>query len=187
MTIGKYAALQQIGHKSWYANGKTWQVSFMAYEMFKDKVELNGMPDLAEVDTIVANTFSDIPSDDDGLRKYQSQLVRFKNVYFQDGGEKNFSVYHTTQNADQNRTLVDREGNTRIVRTSGYATWCEKPLPVGNIDLVGIMSYYNDAWQIMMLDYEGVIQVGDVPALRRIRMMSALSKTLSRALQPVVG
>ena len=166
MTIGKYAALQQIGHKSWYANGKTWQVSFMAYEMFKDKVELNGMPDLAEVDTIVANTFSDIPSDDDGLRKYQSQLVRFKNVYFQDGGEKNFSVYHTTQNADQNRTLVDREGNTRIVRTSGYATWCEKPLPVGNIDLVGIMSYYNDAWQIMMLDYEGVIQVGDVPGTK---------------------
>lgn len=166
MTIGKYAALQQIGHKSWYANGKTWQVSFMAYEMFKDKVELNGMPDLAEIDTIVANTFSDIPSDNASLRKYQSQLVRFKNVYFQDGGEKNFSVYHTKENAEQNRTLVDREGNTRIVRTSGYATWCEKPLPVGNIDLVGIMSYYNDSWQIMMLDYEGVIHVGDVPGTK---------------------
>lgn len=166
MTIGKYAGLQQIGHKSWYADRKTWQVSFMAFQQFSEHTELNGMPSYASIDTLVANTFSDIPSDTEGLRKYQSQLVRFKNVYFADGGQKNFSVYHTKVNEEQNRTLVDREGNTRIVRTSGYATWCEKRLPTGNIDLVGIMSYYNDSWQIMMLDYEGVINVGEVPGAK---------------------
>lgn len=166
MTIGKYAGLQQIGHKSWYADRKTWQVSFMAFQQFSEHTELNGMPSYASIDTLVANTFSDIPSDTEGLRKYQSQLVRFKNVYFADGGQKNFSVYHTKVNEEQNRTLVDREGNTRIVRTSGYATWCEKRLPAGNIDLVGIMSYYNDSWQIMMLDYEGVINVGEVPGAK---------------------
>lgn len=163
MTIGKYAGLQQIGHKSWYADRKTWQVSFMAFQQFSEHTELNGMPSYASIDTLVANTFSDIPSDTEGLRKYQSQLVRFKNVYFADGGQKNFSVYHTKVNEEQNRTLVDREGNTRTVRTSGYATWCEKRLPAGNIDLVGILGYYNDSWQILMLDYEGVINVGEVP------------------------
>ncbi|MEZ3577117.1 MAG: hypothetical protein K1W01_06460 [Muribaculaceae bacterium] len=166
MTIGKYAGLQQIGHKSWYADRKTWQVSFMAFQQFSEHTELNGMPSYASIDTLVANTFSDIPSDTEGLRKYQSQLVRFKNVYFADGGQKNFSVYHTKVNEEQNRTLVDREGNTRIVRTSGYATWCEKRLPAGNIDLVGILGYYNDSWQILMLDYEGVINVGEVPGAK---------------------
>ncbi len=163
MTIGKYAGLQQMGHKSWYANGKSWQVSFMPYQEFKSKVELNGMPKLNTIDTLIANTFSDIPNDNDGLRKYQSQLVRFKNVYFAEGGQQNFSVYHTKVNEEQNRTLVDREGNTRIVRTSGYATWCEKRLPAGVIDLVGIMGYYNDSWQIMMLDYEGVMDPVELP------------------------
>lgn len=166
MTIGKYAGLQQIGHKSWYANYKTWQVSFMAYQQFKEKALLNGMPELDKIDTLVVNTFSDIPSDNESLRKNQSRLVRFKNVYFADGGQKNFSVYHTKVNEDQNRTLVDREGNTRTVRTSGYATWCEKRLPAGNIDLVGILGYYNDSWQILMLDYEGVINVGEVPGAK---------------------
>lgn len=166
MTIGKYAGLQQIGHKSWYANYKTWQVSFMAYQQFKEKALLNGMPELDKIDTLVVNTFSDIPSDNESLRKNQSRLVRFKNVYFADGGKKNFSVYHTKVNEEQNRTLVDREGNTRIVRTSGYATWCEKQLPAGNIDLVGILGYYNDSWQILMLDYEGVINVGEVPGAK---------------------
>lgn len=166
MTIGKYAGLQQIGHKSWYANYKTWQVSFMAYQQFKEKALLNGMPELDKIDTLVVNTFSDIPSDNESLRKNQSRLVRFKNVYFADGGQKNFSVYHTKVNEEQNRTLVDREGNTRIVRTSGYATWCEKRLPAGNIDLVGILGYYNDSWQILMLDYEGVINVGEVPGAK---------------------
>ena len=163
MTIGKYAGLQQIGHKSWYSNGNTWQVSFMAFERFKEHVELNGMPEAANIDTLKMNTFSDVPSDPEGLRKYQSQLIRFQNVYFQEGGEANFSVYHTSENNDQNKTIVDREGGTLTVRTSGYATWCEKRLPVGNIDIVGIMSYYNGAWQLLMIDYEGVIAVGDRP------------------------
>ena len=163
MTIGKYAGLEQMGHKSWYANGKTWQVSFMPYETFETKAKLNGMPDIAKIDTLTINTFADIPNDVDGLQKYQSQLVRFRNVYFADGGQKNFSVYHTKVNEEQNRTLVDRNGSTLIVRTSGYATWCEKRLPAGVIDLVGIMSYYNDSWQILMIDYEGVMPAVEMP------------------------
>lgn len=163
MTIGKYAGLEQMGHKSWYTNGKTWQVSFMPYETFAMAAQLNGMPDIAEIDTITVNTFADIPNDVAGLQKYQSQLVRFRNVYFADGGQTNFSVYHTKENEEQNRTLVDRNGSTLIVRTSGYATWCEKRLPAGVIDLVGIMSYYNDSWQILMIDYEGVMPAKEIP------------------------
>ena len=72
MTIGKYAGLQQMGHKSWYTNGKTWQVSFMAFQQFKEKAMLNGMPQLDKIDTLVVNTFSDIPNDAESLRKYRA-------------------------------------------------------------------------------------------------------------------
>ncbi|MDE6207129.1 MAG: choice-of-anchor J domain-containing protein [Muribaculaceae bacterium] len=163
MFIGKYAGLQQMGRPSWYANGKSWQVSFMSLEYFTQHAELNGIPVAADIDTLTVNSFSEISATPEGLRKWQSQLVRFKNVYFADGGQKNFSVYHSSSNDDQNRTIVDRNGGTMIVRTSGYASFAEDKLPTGNVDVVGILSYYNSAWQIILNDREGVIAVGNVP------------------------
>ena len=163
MTIGKYAGLQQMGRKSWYANGKSWQVSFMSLERFTDKVQLNGIPQPALIDTLTVNTFSEITATPEGLRHWQSRLVRFKNVYFAEGGEKNFSVYHGSSNEDQNRTIVDRNGGNLTVRTSGYASFAEDRLPAGNVDVVGILSYYNSSWQIILIDRDGVIEVGDVP------------------------
>lgn len=163
MYIGKYAALQQIGRPSWYANGKTYQVSFMSLEYFQRHAELNGVPEAEKIDTLVVNSFADISPTAEGMRKWQSQLVRFKNVYFVDGGQKNFSVYHSSANEDQNRTIVDRNGGTMIVRTSGYASFAEDRIPTGNVDVVGILSYYNTAWQIILIDRQGIIEVGDVP------------------------
>lgn len=163
MYIGKYANLMQMGRPSYYQNGHSWQVSFMSLEYFQEKVQLNGVPQPALNDTLIVNTFSDISADPEGLRKWQSQLVRFKNVYFADGGQKNFSVYHSSANEDQKRTMVDRNGATLTLRTSGYASFCEDRLPVGNCDVVGILSYYNSAWQVILNDRQGVIEVGDVP------------------------
>lgn len=167
MEIGKYASLQQIGRKSWYENGKSWQVSFMAPETFYARAELNGYPDLAKIDTLTMSTFSDIQKQTpECLRTMQSRLVRFKNVYFQDGGKRKLSVWHTKENDEQNTTIIDRNGATLTVRTSGYSTFFNTTLPVGNIDIVGILSYYNDSWQLMLLDGEGLIRVGDLPGTK---------------------
>ncbi|MCM1066143.1 MAG: DUF5689 domain-containing protein [Muribaculaceae bacterium] len=175
--IGKYAGLQQIGRKSWYENGNTWQVSFMAPAFFEDRAELNGEPSRKMIDTLTVNTIADLTSVPYTLKgtefegetnkdiitaMWQSQLVRFKNVYFEEGGKRTFSKYHTSENSEQNATLVDRTGNTIIVRTSGYCTFYNQLLPVGNIDLVGILSYYNGAWQIIMIDGEGVMSAKEV-------------------------
>ena len=165
MTIGKYAGLQQMGRKSWYSNGSTWQVSFMPLLSFQDRAELSGMPDKAAIDTLVVNSFADITQaaqSADGLRQWQSRLVRFRNVYFEEGGKRKFSVWHTTENSEQNTNLVDRNGATMIVRTSGYCTFFNETLPVGNIDLVGILSFYNGSWQIIMIDGAGVMSAGEL-------------------------
>lgn len=166
MEIGKYAGLQQIGRKSWYENGSSWQVSFMSPEYFQAKVELNGVPEAELIDTLVVNSFSELSTAPEGLRKWQSQLVRFKNVSFTEGGKRKFSAYHSSSNDDQNTTITDRAGSTLTVRTSGYCTFWNETLPVGNIDLVGILSYYNTAWQIIMIDGNGVIKVGELPGTK---------------------
>ncbi|MDE6120759.1 MAG: hypothetical protein K2F63_03115, partial [Muribaculaceae bacterium] len=163
MFIGKYAGLQQMGMPSWYSNGDTWQVSFMAPEYFYEHAELNGWPEAASIDTLDVATFGSIGTSPEELRKWQSQLVRFQNVHFEEGGTNTFSKYHSTANEDQNRTLVDATGATMTVRTSGYANFCEETLPAGNIDLVGILSYYNTSWQIILIDRNGCIAVGDRP------------------------
>lgn len=166
MDIGKYAGLQQIGRKSWYENGNTDQVSFMSLEYFQNYAQLDGLPLAADIDTLQVNSFSEISTTPEGLRKWQSQLVRFRNVSFTEGGQRKFSAYHATTNEEQNTTLQDRNGATLTVRTSGYCTFWNETLPVGNIDLVGILSYYNTAWQIIMIDGNGVIKVGERPGTK---------------------
>ena len=92
--------------------------------------------------------------------------MRFRNVNFPEGGKRKFSAYHSTSNEEQNSTIQDRNGSSLTVRTSGYCTFWNETLPVGNIDLVGILSYYNTAWQIILIDADGVIKVGERPGTK---------------------
>ena len=166
MDIGKYAGLQQIGRKSYYENGKTDQVSFMAIETFRNVAQLNGNPDLANLDTIQVNSFGELKQTAEDLRKYQSQLVRLKNVYFEEAGKRKLSVWHTKVNEEQNTNIIDRNGSSLIVRTSGYSTFFNMTLPEGNLDIVGILSYYNSSWQLILIDGNGIIKVGDQPGTK---------------------
>ena len=167
MYIGKYAGLQQFGTPSYYENGSTWQVGFMSPQFFQSHIELNGVPEVELVDTISVNSFSELDSSPEGLRKWQGQMVRFNNVHFQDGGVATFSAYHSNDNNDVNKTLVDAEGNSNVVvRTSGYATFWNKTLPEGDGDVVGILSFYQNLsgasmWQLILNDYEGCMNFGN--------------------------
>lgn len=156
--IGKYNGLQQIGMREWYANGNAYEVTFMAPESFTSHTELNGWPDLAKIDTLEINSFSELSTNPDGLQSMQSQLVKLNNVTFQDGGVEKFSEYHE----NVNRTLVDSEGATMIVRTSGYANFWNQTLPTGYGDVVAILSYYGTSgWQLLLNDYEGCMNFGN--------------------------
>lgn len=167
MYIGKYAGLQQFGTPSYYENGSTWQVGFMSPEFFQSHIELNGIPEVAQLDTLTVNSFSELDTSPEGLRKWQGQMVRFNNVHFQDGGVATFSAYHSNDNNDVNKTLVDADGNSNVVvRTSGYATFWNKKLPEGDGDVAGILSFYQNLsgasmWQLILNDYEGCMNFGN--------------------------
>ena len=159
MYVGKYNGLLQIGYPEWYANGNVWEASFMAPEFFVKHRELNGWPDASEIDTLVVNAFSELPSNPDGLMRWQSQIVRFNNVEFANGGKETFSTH---KSSGVNQALIDSEGSSLNVRTSGYSTFWNTTLPAGRGDVVAILSYYGTSgWQLILNDVEGCMNFGN--------------------------
>ncbi len=57
--------------------------------------------------------------------KWQSQLVRFNDCYFADGGKETFATSKETVN----RTLTLSDGSSMVVRTSGYSNFYSDVLP----------------------------------------------------------
>lgn len=163
LQVGKFNGLQQVGLAEWYETGRVWEASFMPVALFRSHVELNGLPDVSKVDTIQVNAFSDLPSDPDGLRRYQSQLVKFNNIKFQQGGQEKFSEY---QSSGVSRYIEDAEGATLPVFTSGYSDFWNYTLPEGNGDLVCILSYFGTAgWRLILIDYAGCMNFGNPTVL----------------------
>lgn len=154
--VGKYAGLEQIGGYGEY-NG-TPQVSFMIYPKFEQHTQLDGLPD--DNMTVInygdarpssgmyctAMSIAQLPSDNEGVRSMQSQLVEFRNVHFEKGGEDTYATYQQTES----RNLVDEQGNTIVVRTSGYSNFYAQMLPTGTGTVRGLLSYFNGTWQLLL-------------------------------------
>ena len=147
MYIGKYAGLQQLGMPE-FAEGYGWQASFMPLEFFKQHAYLNGLPDPSKVEAKPI-TIGSLPSDEAGVRQWQSQLVRIDGASFTEGGKNTFA----TEKQSQSRDLTDGTG-TLIVRTSGYANFYNTTLPEGEGSVTGILSYFNNSWQLILRDID---------------------------------
>ena len=166
MMIGKYNGLQQLGFPDVYRD--EWEATFMPLEFFKAHSELNGLPEPSKVDTITT-TISDLGNDAAGQRKWQSQLVRFNKVHFQEADGK--ACFTDEQKVTANRTLVDENGSTIIVRNSGYANFCTQLLPYDNPktadvnegegDVVGILSFYSNQWQLLLRSIDDCMNFGN--------------------------
>lgn len=151
MYIGKYSGLQQFGLPD-YSSSFGWQTTFMPLELFKEHAQLNGFPEPEKIDTLTVSSIAALPTDAAGIRKYQSQLVRFDGVKFVNGGKETFASYQTT--VSQNLT----DGNATIaVRTSGYSNFYYETLPEGEISVVGILGYFNNAWQLTLRSLDDCI------------------------------
>lgn len=155
MTIGKYAGLQQLGFPE-DSEKYGRQTTFMPYQFFLEHSQMNGQPNLAEIDTIVINDFSELSGGPEVIRKWQSQLVRFNNCSFVDGGKATFAESKETVS----RTL-NVQGGSIDVRTSGYSNFYSQTLPEGNGDVVGLLGYFNSAYQLTLIDYKGCMNFGN--------------------------
>lgn len=158
MTIGKYAGLQQLGFPE-DSESYGAQTTFMPYEFFEEHVQMQGLPALADVDTITVRSLSEISGGGAAtFVKWQSQLVRFNDCYFADGGKETFATSKETVN----RTLTLSDGGSLTVRTSGYSNFYSDMLPEGHFDIVGILGYHsNGGWQLTLIDRKGCMNVGN--------------------------
>jgi hypothetical protein len=160
MYIGKYNGMQQLGYPEWYTSGNCWEASFMAPEFFNAHCELNGLPDIAKVDTITVNDFSLLGSNPSDLRKWQGQLVRFNNAKFANAGKSGEMLCAEYHSSGYNQTL-NVNGGSITVRTSGYAKFWNTTLPAESCDVVGILSYYGSTgWQLLLNDVNGLMNIG---------------------------
>ncbi|MCC8035406.1 MAG: DUF5689 domain-containing protein [Rikenellaceae bacterium] len=136
-----YGNQLQIGYGDTNANRIPWLV-------FQEKVQRDGSPDAANAQPIEL-TLGQISS------QYINNLVRFNTVYFLQGGEATFAAGDDAGN----RTISDGS-STAVVRTTSYADFASETLPEGSGDLVVILGYYNNDYQLLVRTMDDVINFG---------------------------
>lgn len=162
--IGYYRGLQQVGAPGEAYNGQP-QLGFMAFDYWLSNSQRNGTPnpefklvgpgaDYPE-DQFYCITFNNFDELNNAtLPELQSQLVEFRNVSFQiKEGEETYAPYQESVN----RTLKDENGQSLTVRNSGYSNFYNQELPEGKGIVRGILSYYGDAWQLVLRDVRDVM------------------------------
>ena len=99
----------------------------------------------------VTPTTITLPPDDGVLYK----LVKIENVQF-----KQSEVNSTWADADNletvNHLIIDSANHSLIVRTSGYANFARDSLPKGNGTIIGVLSKYNDDYQLYIRNTDDV-------------------------------
>lgn len=145
--VGRYAGLFQAG----MASGS--EISFMNNDVLLEHLELNslGHPELVDTMTVDIPTLASAKADPEQLRYYMSRLVRIDGLKFQNAGQP----WAPTQN--ENRYATDAAGKRINVRCSYRSTWAKEIIPGGTGSVVGILSYFNNDWQILMNDPQGAI------------------------------
>lgn len=141
--------------------------SRMPVEIFRQHLELNGLPNKGmqyvtmggnypadKPYCIVINDLSSIPASGEDMHNMQSQLVEIPNVSFQEADGK---TQYAPNQENVSRTIVDSKGGTLAVRNSGYSNFSNSILPSGTGTVRGILSYYNEAWQLLIRDLDDVI------------------------------
>jgi len=90
------------------------------------------------------------------------RLVKINDVQFEDNEiGKTFADPFSDPPQSANRYLADCAGNRIIVRTSGYATFAGKLLPVGKGSITGIVTIFNTDYQLVIRDFDEVLLNGD--------------------------
>lgn len=84
-----------------------------------------------------------------------STLVKVENVHFPEAGQV-YALSYSIQSAT-NRTIIDDDGNTLILRTSGYASFAAAKLPKGKGSIMGVLTVYNGDYQFLIRDLNDIV------------------------------
>lgn len=84
------------------------------------------------------------------------QLITIENVQFQ-SSELGNTWADGINLQSMNRNIIDKNGNTLIVRTSGYSSFAKDSLPKGSGSITGVLGKYNADYQIYVRSTDDAI------------------------------
>lgn len=131
LVLGDYRKLHQIG---WWANGSMEAIpsNREANYIFRDDLPV---PEPAPVEITSASQLSG---------DLCNMLIKVVDVSFANGGTLPFSETYTSTS----RNLDFAGGGSIILRTSNYADFASEMLPTGTGSVVGILTRYNNDYQL---------------------------------------
>ena len=88
----------------------------------------------------------------------ESRLIQLDNVEFQ---TINVTYADAISLSTENRTLNDCNGNSILVRTSGYANFADDTVASGKGSIIGIFTRFRDDKQLIIRDINEVVMEGD--------------------------
>ncbi|MCO7318422.1 DUF5689 domain-containing protein [Riemerella anatipestifer] len=106
--------------------------------------------DIKTITPRVVNSIADAMKDE-----YINTLVTIKNVQFAEADGK-VTYADAVNNQTVDRTLVDKQDNSVIVRNSGFARFAGTTLPTKSGDITVVVSKYNSTWQFYIRDLNDV-------------------------------
>ena len=142
LDLGDYRKLPQLGY--WANDGMEAIPSAKANRY----IFCDGVPEAFEPQIVLTS----IPSADAISPGWYNRLVRLENCYFAEGGMATFC----DANAATSHDIKMADGTTITMRTSNYADFINEMLPVGNGNVVGILTRYNNTVQIVIRDLDDV-------------------------------
>lgn len=93
---------------------------------------------------------------------YDGTLVKIKDVQFKEYIDLNY----WEKGIATNRTLENENDATITVKTTKYASFKDDALPAGKGSIVGIMSFCNDDWQLVIRNLDDVKEMSTDAATR---------------------
>ena len=144
--IGRYGAAAELGYTS---NGAIY---FMPAIFMKDHIFPDGFPGNSPVPKLMT-----IPGF--STANY-STLIRLDSVYFSPSYVGH--LFADPNISASNFTVMDKNGNSVVIRTSSYANFAGKKIPSKMGSIVGIYSYYT-AGQIFLRDSNDLVNFTQIP------------------------
>ena len=152
--VGSYGQQPEIGTPYTNKSGRTY-VSRMPRVLWQQHYKMLDMKSATPFEFDVSKV-----SDANYIKENCGRLMTIRGVKFQGANGKR--VYASEKEKDAansvNRSLQGISGNALVVRTSTYADFANKPLPMGTVDITGIFTRYNNTWQILIREESDVIE-----------------------------
>lgn len=110
-------------------------------QIIKQDENLDLTPEIVTISELTSNFVNGLYS------PYQAKLVQIDEVEFQ-CSEMCSTWSDAITQYSENRYLDDTLGNTIIVRTSGYASFANEPVPMGKGSIIAVVTQYSNTVQL---------------------------------------